>query len=207
MKLLTLLALAATLTAGTTGRVAAQPVDAPAGTYKLDLTHASLTWRVKHLGLSLYTARFTRFDATLDIDPAKPETAKLRATVDPLSVRTDFPRASEKDWDKELAESDKWFNGKAHPGITFASTRVERTGDRTARVTGDLTLLGVKKPVTLDVRLNGALKDHPFQKGKPALGFSATGTLKRSDFGMTTLIGPVVGDEVQIAIEAELVGG
>lgn len=183
----------------------AEPVEAPAGTYKLDPTHASLTWRVKHMGLAFYTARFTKFDATLDIDPAKAEAARLSVTVDPLSVRTDYPLAAKKDFDKELAEGSKWFDGNAHKSITFQSTSVARTGDSTAKVAGNLTLRGVTKPVTLDVTLNGAMKLHPLRK-KPALGFSATATIKRSEFGMTALLGPALADEVQLVIEAEMLG-
>ena len=173
-----------------------------AGTYKLDPTHASLTWKVNHLGLSFYTARFTRFDATLEIDPDKPTGAALAVTVDPRSLRTDYPFADKKDFDKILIESPDFFDANKHPEITFVSTRVEQVGETTAKVTGDLTLLGVTKPVTMDVTLNGQ-KLHPFAK-KPAMGFSGEAKLKRSDFGMTHLIGGV-GDEVRLIIEAEFI--
>ncbi|MEL6298016.1 MAG: YceI family protein [Pseudomonadota bacterium] len=173
-----------------------------AGTYKLDRAHASLVWKIKHLGLSFYTARFDTFDATLDIDPNEPESAKLEVTVDPKSIRTGFPFADAKDFDKELIESPNFFNAGEHPEIKFASTSIERTGDTTAKLTGDLTLLGVTKPVTLDITLNGQMS-HPMKK-KPALGFSGVGTIKRSEFGMTHLIGGV-GDEVQLLLEAEFI--
>ena len=206
MTLKTTLALAAALLVAAPAMAEAQGIEAPAGTYKIDPSHASVSWKVRHLGLSNYVARFTKFDATLTIDPAKPEAASLTATVDPLSLKTDYPFTDKVNFDKELSESDKWLNGKVHKAITFTSTKVERTGDRTAKVTGNLTLAGVTKPVTLDVTLIGALKDHPFMK-KPALGFSATGTFKRSEFGITTYIGPVVSDEVTLQIEAEMIGG
>jgi polyisoprenoid-binding protein YceI len=182
----------------------AQTLDVPAGTYKLDPTHASVTWRVVHLGLSNYTARFTKFDATLVIDPAKPEAAKLSAVVDPTSVRTDYPNPATINFDKEIATGDKWLNANVHKTITFTSTEVKPGPGNTAKVTGNLTLLGVTKPITLDVKLNGGLKEHPFSK-KAALGFSATGTVKRSQFGMTAMIGPVVSDDVQLQIEAEMI--
>ena len=180
--------------------VPAEPSMLPAGTYKMDRAHASLTWKVSHLGLSNYTARFTNIDATLDIDPAKPETAKLAVTVDPTSIRTDYPFADKNDFDKELSADDKFFNTSKFSNITFTSTRIERTGATTATVTGDLTFLGVTKPVAIDVTLNGAI-EHPMTK-QPMLGFSGVATLKRSEFGMTHGI-PFVGDDVKLLIEAE----
>ena len=182
----------------------AQKVDATAGTYKLDPAHASLTWKVRHFGLSNYTARFTKFDATLDIDPAKPEAAKLSVAIDPSSIKTDYPNVAKIDFDKELATSEKWFNAGKFPSITFTSTDVKPAGEGHAKVTGNLTLLGVTKPVTLDVVVVGATSAHPYTK-KPAIGFTATGTVKRSDFGMTTNVG-MIGDDVTLQIEAELLG-
>ncbi|MDX2258258.1 MAG: YceI family protein [Hyphomicrobiaceae bacterium] len=179
----------------------AAEVDIPAGTYKLDPTHASLTWKVSHLGLSNYTARFAKFDATLAFDPKKPAEAKLSVSVDPASIRTDYPFPEQENFDKKLAEGEDWLNAKAHPAITFTSTKVEMTGDKAAKVTGDLTFLGVTKPVTLDVTLFGATKEHPFTK-KAAVGFSAKGSLKRSEFGMAKYV-PMIGDEVALQIEAE----
>ena len=182
----------------------AQKVDAVAGTYKLDPAHASVTWKVRHFGLSNYTARFTKFDATLDIDPAKPDAAKLAVTIDPASIKTDYPNVAKLDFDNLLATSEKWFNAGKFPSITFTSTEVKATGDSRAKVTGNLTLLGVTKPVTLDVAIVGAMAAHPFTK-KPAIGFTATGTVKRSDFGMTNQVG-MIGDDVTLQIEAEMIG-
>lgn len=178
----------------------ATPPDAmPGGLYKLDKTHASLTWKVSHLGLSNYTARFTDFDVDLMYDPLNLENSKVRATIDPTSIETDYK--GEKDFNAQLVNDAGWFNATQFPHITFLSTKVEKTGDNTGKVTGNLTFLGVKKPVTLDVTFNKAIGNHPFAN-KPALGFSATATLKRSDFGMKQYI-PQVGDEVQIQIETE----
>ena len=178
--------------------------DVPAGTFKLDPAHASVTWRVSHMGLSNYTARFAKMDATLVFDPAHPETSKLTASVDPTSIKTDFPFVEKENFDKTLVESAKWFNANVAKTITCTSTTVKMTGDKTADVTGDLTLLGVTKPVTLKVAFNGGMKAHPMSK-KPAIGFSATGLVKRSEFGMTGGI-PFVGDDVNLLIEAEMQG-
>ena len=176
--------------------------DIPAGTFKLDPTHASVTWKVLHMGLANYTARFTKLDATLTFDPAKPEASKLTASIDPMSIRTDYPFVEKENFDKVLAESAKWFNAGVAKTITFTSTNVKMTGAKTADVTGDLTLLGVTKPVTLKVTFNGGMAAHPFTK-KPAVGFSATGIVKRSEFGMKTNI-PMISDDVALLIEAEM---
>ncbi|MBA4174003.1 MAG: polyisoprenoid-binding protein [Hyphomicrobium sp.] len=175
--------------------------DVPAGVYKVDPVHNSVTWRVSHLGLSNYTARFTSVEAAIELDPAKTENSKLTVSIDPTSVKTDYPYSDKKNFDKVLAEDKIWFNASVHKAITFKSSKIEMTGPKTAKVTGDLTLLGVTKPITLDATLNGAMKEQPFAK-KPALGFSASGQIKRSEFGMSTYV-PLVGDEVTLLIEAE----
>lgn len=175
----------------------------PAGEYRLDKTHANLTWKVNHMGLSMYTARFTELDATLQLDSAKPEQSRLTATINPASVRTDYPNAKEKDFDAKLANGAEWFNSENFPEIRFASTKLTMATPTTGTMTGDLTFLGITKPVTLNVTVNGAMAKHPFA-GQPAVGFSATGSIKRSDFGMGAYI-PTVGDEVQLLIEVEFV--
>ncbi len=175
--------------------------DVPAGTYKLDPNHASVTWKVSHMGLSRYTARFTKVDAQIVFDPSDPTKSSLTASVDPTSVRTDYPNAAQKDFDKELRDDPRFFKVGQFPEVKFVSRRIEMTGDKTGRITGDLTFMGVTKPMALDVTLNGFFKEHPASK-KPALGFSAVGTIKRSEFGMDALV-PIVGDEVQVLIEAE----
>lgn len=203
-----LLAAVASLGLATACAQASPPVPA-VPTYKVEPTHASLTWKVNHQGLSLYTARFTQFDATLTFDPANPAASTLSATVNPLSVRTDYsgdfkathansPYAS---WDEALARDPKWFNADAHPAITFNGTGITVTGENTGTVTGDLTFLGVTKPVTLNVRFNGE-KEFPWNNGAKSIGFSATGTIKRSEFGMATMLGGL-GDDVEIALEVE----
>lgn len=176
----------------------AAPIDVPAGVYELEKTHASVTWRIKHLGLSWYTARFVSFDADIMLDPKDPTKSSVKVTIDPRSVRTDFPFPEKEDFDKVIAE--KFLMAGEHPEIRFQSTGLTATGATTGKLAGNLTLMGVTKPVVLDVTLNGA-GPHMARK-TPALGFSATGTFKRSDFGSTALQGPL-GDEIQLIIEAE----
>lgn len=176
----------------------AKPLDVPAGEYVLDKTHASLTWQIRHLGLSNYTARFSTYDAVINLNPADPTRSSVTVTIDPTSVRTDFPFPERENFDRTIAE--KFLKAGQHPTIHFRSTGLVATGPAAGKLTGDVTFLGVTRPITLDVTLNGA-KDHPMKK-TPVLGFSATGTLKRSEFGSTDLQGPL-GDDVRLMIEAE----
>ena len=173
----------------------------PSGTYTLDKTHASLTWKVSHLGLSNYTARFTNFDATIELNPTEPTKSSVTATIDPTSIETDYPHPEKKDFDKKLIEKEEWFNAGKFAEISFTSTSLTKTGENTGKLMGDLTFLGETNPVTLDVTFNKALAVQPFAQ-KPALGFSATGSLKRSEWGMNTYV-PNIGDNVDIIIEAE----
>jgi polyisoprenoid-binding protein YceI len=191
---------------------AAAGLTAPAGQYKLDPYHSNLTFQVSHLGLSNYTARFTKFDATLDLDPADVAGSSVTVSVEPASVRTDFSgdyRGTHQEspyqtFDEDLAQSQKFFNAGQFPAATFRSTRVEQTGPGQLRIAGELTLLGQTHPVTLDARLVGSVDKHPFT-GRGALGFSATGTFDRSTFGMLHLLKPqvLVGDAVTIRFEGE----
>jgi polyisoprenoid-binding protein YceI len=186
------------LTAASTPGVAPPPI--PAGSYVLDPHHASLVARIKHQGFSFYTLRFTALDAHFDYDPAKADVTKLSVTVDARSIDTatggdTFGKA----FDTELLGAD-WLDGQRYPAMTFTSTSLDIGDGHAGKVTGDLTLHGVTKPVTLDVVFNGAGKGIP--GGETRAGFSATGTIKRSDFGVTKYV-PLVGDQVQLVIEAE----
>jgi polyisoprenoid-binding protein YceI len=185
-------------------KTAAKPVvvEAPSGTYAIDLTHASIIWKVNHMGLSNYPARFGKFDGTLKFDAVKPENSTLSVNIDPTSVRTEYPDRDKEDFDAKIATGKDWFNSTGFPKITYVSRSIVRTGPKTADIIGDLTFLGVTKPVTLQATYNGSMKKAPFS-GQPMLGFSATGKFKRSAFGMAKYI-PTVGDEIALAIEAEL---
>lgn len=171
------------------------PDAAPAGAYALDPAHASLVWRVPHgAGLSRYTARFDRFDAALDFDPAAPENARVDVTIEAASVSTGDP-----DFDAQVAGA--VFDAAAYPTIRFTSTAVEVTGPNTARVTGDLVFRGVSAPATLDVTYNGGATD-PL-RGADVVGFSATATIDRTAFGADAYVNFGVGATVELLIEAE----
>ena len=180
--------------------------DAPAGTYALDPAHASLTFRVDHLGMSKYTARFTGLDATLHLDPKAPSRSRVSATVDPRSIETDFPLPAP-DFDAELA-GPQWLDAARYPEIRFRTTKVEPTGPDTARVVGELTLHGVTRPILLKARFNGGYAGNALDPAGARVGFSATGKLNRSDFGMSYGVPAKgssfgVGDQVEVIIEAE----
>jgi polyisoprenoid-binding protein YceI len=165
-----------------------------ADTYKLDPTHTSVVWNADHLGFSRPHGLFAMIEGTLVLDEKAPENSKVDVVVKTENIFT-----GQKDFDDHLKNKD-FFNVAEFPVATFKSTKVERTGDKTAKVSGDLTMLGVTKPVTLDVTLN---KIGPNPRSQvPTVGFSASGVIKRSEFGMNYAI-PGVSDEVRLQIEAE----
>lgn len=179
-------------------KVATEPAALRAGAYALDKNHASLVFKINHLGYSSYVGRFETMDATLDFDFADPAGARVEATIDigALDVANDAFAAT-------LTGPD-WFDAGRYPQAVFRSTSIEKTGENTGRMTGDLTLRGVVAPVTLDVVFNGGAQD--ILRGGYVVGFSAKGTFSRKGFGIDRLDG-VIGDEVAIEIEAEFERG
>lgn len=173
---------------------------APSGAFKLDPEHGSLVFSLSHGGgLSRYVARFDRFDAALDFDPEHPEASKVEAVIEAASVSTANPPL-----DAALIGQANLLDAERHPQITFRSTQVTPTGPASARVTGELTLRGVSRPVTLEVVYNGGARD-PLRGGKQVIGFSATGAFPRSDFGADAFVNFGVGDEVAVSIQAEFI--
>jgi polyisoprenoid-binding protein YceI len=202
---LALLALAAAASPAAAQQPAA-PAPPPAGAYRVDPPHASLNFRISHLGLSNYTARFTRFTAQVAFDPAHPAAQSVTATIDAHSLQTNYPEPQKLDFDgqieKQFLEADKY------PQITFRSTRVDGTGPKTARITGDLTLHGVTRPVVLDATFNGGYGPSSFDPSGARIGFSAHGAFNRSEFGIGFGLPPRgtsfgVGDRIEVLIEAE----
>lgn len=189
--------------------VAALAPDVPPGTYRIDPTHASLLFRVSHMGFSNYTARFTDFDAELTFDPRQPAGSHLTATVNARSLETDFPFPDQVDFDAELQKAD-WLNSAEHPQMHYRSTAVTLTGPQSARIDGELTLRGITQPVSLHATFNGGYAGMALDPNA-RIGFSARGTLERSAFGMSYGIPAPgsnmgVGDTVEIIIEVELSG-
>lgn len=174
------------------------PKPAPSGRYVADPAHTSLTWKIGHFGLSHYTARFTSVSATLDWKAEMPGGSALKVDVDPKSVRTDFPFPEVEDFDKKIGTAPEFLAGQP---ISFVAKDIVIEGDKTGSVTGDLTFRGQTHPVTLDVIFNGSFAEHPMDK-TPRLGFSATGTVRRSDWGLD-FARPALDDEVKLLIETE----
>ena len=181
-----------------------------AGAYSLEKTHAFMTVKVGHGGgISQYRISFTDFDGDLDFDPADPESSSISFSVNPLSVETNYPgdyKAGHADsewnsWNEDVARDATWLNADAFPEITFVSTSAEKTGDLSGKVTGDLTLLGVTQPVTLDVTYNG-VANPPWFGERDVIGFDATTTVQRSAYGMAAAI-PNIGDEVTVEFSGE----
>ncbi|MGJ3232227.1 MAG: YceI family protein [Oceanicaulis sp.] len=172
-----------------------EPAALPAGAFALDPAHASVTWRIRHMGLSWYTARFDAVQASLDFDPAEPEAATLTAHVEAASVSTGDP-----DFDATL-RGPAWFDAATHPRIVFQSNRIEITGENSGRIHGELTLKGVTRPAVLETEFYGGLFN-PLE-GRRALGFGADMTIDRTEFGVGRLPGNFIGDEVRVRIEAE----
>lgn len=173
-------------------------VDQPAGAYRLDPRHASVQFRIRHLGLSWFTVRFDTKEATLDLDRDDPSRSRLTASVDATSVNTGvLNRDGERAFDAQIGRA---LGGGA---ITFASTSIERTAEGSARVTGDLTMNGQTHPATLNVTFNGSTTDL-LRGANRVLGFSAVGEIDRTEWGVDEW-DAFTSDTVQIVIEAEFV--
>jgi polyisoprenoid-binding protein YceI len=164
------------------------------GVYNIDKSHASLQFKINHLGYSLYNGRFNDFDASLNFDPKAPEKSTLNAVVKIDSVDTHDPKL-----EGELRSAD-YFNAEKFPTTSFKLLKATRASGQAGTMIGELTLMGVTKPVTFNVKLHGA-GPHPFTKGD-VVGFSASTTIRRSEWGFTKGI-PMIGDEVAIEIDAE----
>jgi len=204
MKPLALASLAAlALVPATASTAAPMP---PPGPYSVDMAHASLNFRINHMGLSRYTARFTRMKARLVFDPAHPADQSVTATIDANSLQTNYPEPAKLNFDRQIEK--EFLETAKFPTITFRSTKVTPTGPATAKVEGTLTLHGVTRPVTLEATYNGGYPAGGFDPSGSRVGFSAHGTIRRSEFGIAyglpapgTTMG--VGDEIDVAIEAE----
>lgn len=192
--------LAAAALAGTAA-IAAQPQAQPAtaaaatvqaGSYKVDANHTQVVWSVDHFGFTRLYGMVGSMSGTLDINPARPSAAKVAIDI-PLSGLT----VTSPGFAKHLATADL-FDVASFPTARFVSRSVTVRGNQ-ATIAGDLTLRGVTKPLTLDARLHGAGLN-PMNK-KPTIGFSATATLKRSDFNLGYAV-PNVSDEVKLEITA-----
>ncbi|QNV45611.1 polyisoprenoid-binding protein [Acinetobacter baumannii] len=167
----------------------AAPVD-----YKIDPTHTATVFSWNHFGFSTPSANFSDIKGVIKVDNAKPANSSVNVTIPLSSVNTNVPAL-----DKEFQE-EAWFNAAKYPNITFKSTKVETKDKKHFKITGDLTVKGITKPVVLDAVLNKQ-GEHPMAK-VPAIGFNATTSFKRSDFGLGNYV-PNVGDKITVNITTE----
>ncbi|WP_133499461.1 YceI family protein [Cognatilysobacter terrigena] len=162
--------------------------------YKIDANHPQVTATWSHFGFSHPFANFGQVDGTIVYDPQNVGASSVKVTLPLAGLDSTVPAL-----DEHLRSKD-FFEAEKYPTITFNSTKVEAAGDKKLRVTGDLTVHGVTKPAVLDVTLNGA-GPHPMTK-RETVGFDATTTIKRADFGVGAYV-PNVSDDIQIRITTE----
>ncbi len=187
MQLKTLsLGLAITLASSVT---LAAPVD-----YKIDPTHTATVFSWNHFGFSTPSANFTNIQGVIKVDNEKPANSSVEVTIPLSSVNTNVAAL-----DKEFQE-EAWFNAAKYPNITFKSTKVETKDKKHFKITGNLTVKGVTKPIVLNAILNKQ-GEHPMAK-VPAIGFNATTSFDRSAFGIGNYI-PNVGDKINVNITTE----
>lgn len=177
---------------------AAPAADAP---WRIDVSHSDITFRIRHL-VSRVTGTFNEWTGSIVADPAAWENAKVEVTIQSASIDT---RNARRDADLRSAN---FFEAEAHPTITFRSTKVERTGNK-ARIHGELTMRGVTRPVVLEGELLGLQTGG---NGRSRVGFEASTTINRLDYGITynravEAGGMLLGDEVEITINLEAVKG
>jgi polyisoprenoid-binding protein YceI len=166
-----------------------------AQTYVFDKDHTQIRFSWTHFGVSKMSGMLLDYQGALNIDEAAPENAKLEFTGKTDSIWTHTPKLT------DHLKGPDFFGAAKFPEIAFKSTKIEKTGEKTAKITGDLTIHGVTRPVTLDAELVFGGK-HPMTQ-KPALGFQATTTIKRSEFDVGKYV-PAVSDEVEITINTEM---
>ncbi len=177
---------------GTANRAAVK-----AGTYQVDPNHTQVTWQVNHMGFSLLQGQFGASGGSITIDPAKPNATKVEVTFDTSKLSTSSERFT------AHLNSKDFFDTATSSTARFVSTGVQASGD-SATITGNLTIKNVTKPVTLRATFVGA-GDNPMNK-KLNFGFRATGSIKRSDFGLG-MAAPVVSDQVELVINAAFAAG
>jgi len=192
MKILLSGAVAAlSLTLAASGALAAAPADVKSGTYKVEAGHTQVDFSVLHFGFTYYSGQFSNVSGSLKLDAAHPSASKLSVTIPVSSVSTSSTVLTD-----EL-KNNEWFDAAKYPDATFVSTQVSPAGAEDAVVSGNLTLHGVTKPVVLHVHFVGA-GVNPMDKAY-TVGFQATGTIHRSDFGVKKYV-PYVSDDVNLTI-------
>src|SRR5688572_18121947 len=182
------------LSAALLSALVAAPAFAAPVEYVIDPGHTQVEFTWNHFGYSNITARVDQVEGKLVYDPENPAGSSAKATMSIDSIDAGVDKL-----DAHLKSAD-FFDAAKFGTAEFASTAVEAAGEGKLKVTGDLTIHGVTKPITLDVTIN-QVNEHPMKK-VPAAGFDAHATLKRSDFGVGAFV-PNVSDEIKIDITVE----
>ena len=169
--------------------------------WDFDLSHSSVNFSVRHLMISKVRGRFTQWGGSLEIDDADLTRSSLEVSIEAASIDTRDDKR-----DEHLRSAD-FFDVANHPALTFKSTKIDKVSDAELAVTGDLTIRGVTRPVTLSVEVGGEVKD-PW--GGTRRAFEAKASVNRKDFGLNWNAaleagGVVVGEKVEIAIEIEAI--
>lgn len=173
------------------------PATAEPARYEIDPAHTVIAFMAEHVGFARVLGTFSELEGDYVFDEETGEVSAVRVTVDTASVAS-----NDEDRDEHL-RSDDFLDTNEHSSMTFVSDSVRLIGEREYEVTGQLTLLGVTQPLTLDATLN-KIGDYPIGRNAYAMGVSATGVVRRSDYGMDYAIdNGWVGDEVEIIIEFE----
>lgn len=174
----------------------ANPLSAPKGKYILDPNHTLVSFCIKHMGVSTYCGRFNKVSGEATFNGAQLEKSSAKVVIDITSVDTPSDAL-----DAKLR--DEFFETAKFPTATFETTSISVTGKSTGQITGNLTLHGVTKPVTLTATFNGG-RAHPI-RGKYLLGFSAETTIKHADFTFPDVTWNVfIGEDVTLAISVEM---
>lgn len=165
-------------------------------TFQMDKEHSSIVWEINRLGFSNFSGKWMINEGKIILDEKNPQNSKVNVSININDMITGNPEL-----DKNLKGS-LFFDTRKFPKATFISNKVDLTGKDTAKVSGTLTVHGVSKPITLNMKLN-KIGVNPMTE-KQTIGFSGDTTLKRSDFDMKAYL-PDLGDEVKIHIEVEAV--
>ena len=184
------------------GLLAAAAAAATADPYVIDKGHTLVGFGWERTGLSRQQGRFTDVNGKVEFDAEKPEASSVDVTIRASSVQTGVDVL-----DRHLRSAD-FFDVANHPVITFKSTKITKSAEKSGEIVGDLTMLGVTKPVTLQVtwvftgehplgKINASFRDRTVSV------FSAKGSIKRSEWGLNRVI-PMIADEIQLTIETEL---
>ena len=170
---------------------------AQTATWKIDSAHSGVQFEIRHLGVSNVRGSLSKVAGTVQLDAKDVTHSSVAATIDAGTVNTNEPKRD------EHLKSPEFFNVAQYPTITFKSTSLMNAGGK-LKMTGDLTLAGVTKPITLD--LDGPAAPQKGMNGALVSGFSATGTLHRPDFNFGSKYGsPMLGDDVKFTIDIEMV--